>query len=113
MNPDEVCQVVYVTEVTVSRNAKLPFSFSAGGGEIGWPVFPSLNFVESGRPNGNRNQETESSKAEMILKEKLIQELPTCAVCLERMDEAITGLMTVTCQHTFHCSCLSKWSDGR
>ncbi|KAF8489082.1 zf-UBP-domain-containing protein [Russula emetica] len=39
--------------------------------------------------------------------------LPTCPVCLERMDSAVTGLVTVPCSHTFHCECLSKWGDGR
>ncbi|CAH6722138.1 RING finger protein Etp1p [[Candida] jaroonii] len=38
-------------------------------------------------------------------------ELPTCPVCLERMDANITGLLTIPCQHTFHCQCLSKWKD--
>lgn len=38
-------------------------------------------------------------------------ELPTCPVCLERMDET-TGLLTIQCQHVFHCACLSKWKDG-
>lgn len=38
-------------------------------------------------------------------------ELPTCPVCLERMDET-TGLLTILCQHVFHCSCLSKWKDN-
>ena len=35
-------------------------------------------------------------------------ELPTCPVCLERMDET-TGLATIFCQHVFHCTCLQKW----
>lgn len=35
-------------------------------------------------------------------------ELPTCPVCLERMDES-TGLLTILCQHVFHCNCLEKW----
>ena len=35
-------------------------------------------------------------------------ELPTCPVCLERMDES-TGLLTIQCQHVFHCSCLQNW----
>ncbi|KAI9247183.1 BRCA1-associated protein 2-domain-containing protein [Phascolomyces articulosus] len=39
-------------------------------------------------------------------------ELPTCPVCLERMDESITGLMAIQCEHTFQCYCLSKWGDG-
>ncbi|KAF9462930.1 hypothetical protein BDZ94DRAFT_1282774 [Collybia nuda] len=42
-----------------------------------------------------------------------VYELPTCPVCLERMDSAITGLITVPCSHTFHCTCLSKWGDSR
>ncbi|TPX38042.1 hypothetical protein SmJEL517_g00049 [Synchytrium microbalum] len=39
-------------------------------------------------------------------------ELPTCPVCLERMDSAATGLLTIICHHTFHCSCLAKWGDS-
>jgi BRCA1-associated protein len=35
-------------------------------------------------------------------------ELPTCPVCLERMDDT-TGLLTILCQHVFHCACLTKW----
>lgn len=38
-------------------------------------------------------------------------ELPTCPVCLEKLDHEITGLLTIPCQHTFHCLCLSKWRD--
>ncbi|KAI9806123.1 MAG: hypothetical protein M1833_004530 [Piccolia ochrophora] len=37
-----------------------------------------------------------------------LMELPTCPVCLERMDET-TGLLTILCQHVFHCACLQKW----
>lgn len=28
------------------------------------------------------------------------------------MDENVTGLLTILCQHTFHGHCLSKWGDG-
>ncbi|KIJ62026.1 hypothetical protein HYDPIDRAFT_95269 [Hydnomerulius pinastri MD-312] len=45
--------------------------------------------------------------------QSLMYELPTCPVCLERMDAAVTGLITVPCSHTFHCMCLSKWGDSR
>lgn len=40
-----------------------------------------------------------------------LTELPTCVVCLERMDASATGLLTIACEHTFHCACLSKWVD--
>jgi len=38
-------------------------------------------------------------------------ELPTCTVCLERMDESVDGILTILCNHSFHGSCLAKWSD--
>ncbi|KAI1327367.1 glycerol-3-phosphate acyltransferase [Xylariaceae sp. FL0255] len=38
-------------------------------------------------------------------------ELPTCPVCLERMDDT-AGLLTILCQHVFHCSCLQKWKGS-
>ncbi|CCF55637.1 hypothetical protein KAFR_0A01990 [Kazachstania africana CBS 2517] len=40
-------------------------------------------------------------------------ELPTCPVCLERMDSETTGLITIPCQHTFHCQCLDKWKNSQ
>ena len=36
-------------------------------------------------------------------------ELPTCPVCLERMDESIEGILTILCNHSFHDVCLAKW----
>ncbi|KAG7202365.1 hypothetical protein KM043_018691 [Ampulex compressa] len=38
-------------------------------------------------------------------------ELPSCPVCLERMDESVDGILTILCNHTFHSSCLGKWGD--
>ncbi|PHH66001.1 hypothetical protein CDD81_949 [Ophiocordyceps australis] len=38
-------------------------------------------------------------------------ELPTCPVCLERMDDT-NGLMTIPCSHVFHCSCLRSWKGS-
>lgn len=37
-------------------------------------------------------------------------ELPTCPVCLERMDAQTTGLLTILCNHTFHTACLAQWT---
>jgi BRCA1-associated protein len=47
-----------------------------------------------------------------IDREKLY-ELPSCPVCLERLDSSITGLVTLPCAHTFDCECLRKWGDSR
>lgn len=38
-------------------------------------------------------------------------ELPTCPVCLERMDESVEGILTILCNHSFHSGCLVKWGD--
>ncbi|RWS28418.1 brca1-associated protein-like protein [Leptotrombidium deliense] len=38
-------------------------------------------------------------------------ELPTCPVCLERMDESVEGILTILCNHSFHSNCLDKWGD--
>ncbi|CEP60855.1 Etp1p LALA0_S02e01178g [Lachancea lanzarotensis] len=45
--------------------------------------------------------------------QKVDVELPTCPVCLERLDSEVTGLATIPCQHTFHCQCLNSWKDSR
>ncbi|GLI59895.1 hypothetical protein VaNZ11_001933 [Volvox africanus] len=38
-------------------------------------------------------------------------ELPTCPVCLERLDEHVSGIVTTVCNHMFHSECLQKWAD--
>ncbi|XP_052751884.1 BRCA1-associated protein [Galleria mellonella] len=40
-------------------------------------------------------------------------ELPTCAVCLERMDESVAGVLSVQCAHAFHAACLARWRAAR
>ncbi|ORY62693.1 uncharacterized protein BCR38DRAFT_486947 [Pseudomassariella vexata] len=82
----------------------------------------SINFETPSRPNGSFPDLSydpftpSSSAATAGLKPfppptpNLI-ELPTCPVCLERMDET-TGLLTILCQHVFHCSCLQKWKGS-
>ncbi|RDL39600.1 uncharacterized protein BP5553_03940 [Venustampulla echinocandica] len=78
----------------------------------------SFQTPTSSRPNNSfpelsHDPFTPSSSASAFLKPfppptpNLI-ELPTCPVCLERMDDT-TGLLTILCQHVFHCACLQKW----
>lgn len=40
-----------------------------------------------------------------------LTEMPTCPVCLERLDASSSGVLTTICNHTFHCTCLSQWLD--
>uniref|UniRef100_A0A6B2L352 BRCA1-associated protein n=1 Tax=Arcella intermedia TaxID=1963864 RepID=A0A6B2L352_9EUKA len=38
-------------------------------------------------------------------------ELPHCTICLERLDATVSGLLTVICNHSFHCDCLLRWQE--
>lgn len=38
-----------------------------------------------------------------------LTELPTCAVCLERMDDSVLAIL---CNHSFHANCLEQWADN-
>ena len=45
-----------------------------------------------------------------------VTELPECIVCLERMDESVTGMnltSTILCNHTFHGKCLKQWNNQK
>lgn len=85
MSPDEVCHVVYVASIEVRKTASVPFTFPTSTSILEEPAASSST----------------------------TQELPSCVVCLERLDSNITGLITIPCQHTFHCACLSRWASGR
>ncbi|XP_057537540.1 BRAP2 RING ZnF UBP domain-containing protein 1 [Amaranthus tricolor] len=37
-------------------------------------------------------------------------ELPTCPICLERLDQDTSGIQSTLCDHSFQCSCISKWT---
>ncbi|XP_051132373.1 BRAP2 RING ZnF UBP domain-containing protein 1 [Andrographis paniculata] len=37
-------------------------------------------------------------------------ELPSCPVCLERLDPDTSGIQSTLCDHSFLCSCVSKWT---
>ncbi|KAE8654511.1 topless-related protein 4-like [Hibiscus syriacus] len=36
--------------------------------------------------------------------------LPTCPICLERLDPDTSGIVSMFCDHSFQCSCPSKWT---
>ncbi|OQR98728.1 hypothetical protein THRCLA_21879 [Thraustotheca clavata] len=39
-------------------------------------------------------------------------EIPTCPVCLDRLDASASGILTTLCNHTFHCDCLFRWEES-
>ncbi|KAF5019986.1 hypothetical protein F66182_7992 [Fusarium sp. NRRL 66182] len=87
----QICHVVFVKSITFetptrrkSSAALSPLSSSAG-------MSSSLRPFPPPTPN--------------------LVELPTCPVCLERMDET-NGLLTIPCSHVFHCTCLQNWKGA-
>ncbi|KAI4387081.1 hypothetical protein MLD38_004941 [Melastoma candidum] len=39
-------------------------------------------------------------------------EQPWCPVCLEKLDLDTSGILTTICNHSFHISCISRWTDS-
>lgn len=99
-----LAHIVYVTQVTVSTSSRLPYAYPQLANSDPWPL------PRESDAGGVAAADADPA-ARLAL--SLAQELPTCPVCLERMDSNLTGLMTVSCQHTFHCDCLSRWGDAR
>ncbi|KAK5626212.1 hypothetical protein RRF57_001927 [Xylaria bambusicola] len=91
----ETCNVAFIRSITFDT----PTAPNAS--------FPGLNhdpFMPSAVPEYNSLKPFPPRTPDLI-------ELPTCPVCLERMDDT-TGLLTILCQHVFHCSCLQKWEGA-
>lgn len=95
----ESCQVVYIQSVEFNSHIK------ASDDDIPYLLEDDFTALTSTSSNNT------TTKPSPPLPRSL-HELPTCPVCLERMDTSVTGLLTILCQHTFHCQCLSKWGDG-
>ncbi|KAI1124222.1 Zn-finger in ubiquitin-hydrolase [Nemania abortiva] len=91
----ETCNVAFIRSITFDT----PMASNAS--------FPDLNhdpFMPSVVPEYGSLKPFPPPTPDLI-------ELPTCPVCLERMDDT-TGLLTILCQHVFHCSCLQKWKGA-
>lgn len=99
----ETCHVVFVKSVEVARNQ-----------DLGTARNPTATAAST---SGNTNRDSvlrasvNATNKPVAPPTPALVELPTCPVCLERMDES-TGLLTILCQHVFHCTCLEKWSGG-
>ena len=79
----EVCHVVSISSIKLKSTITPPFTF------------PYSTDIESAtRPTD-------------------LVEIPTCPVCLERLDSSVTGVVQISCSHSYHCSCLLKWGDSR
>ncbi|KAF9942786.1 hypothetical protein BGZ67_010418 [Mortierella alpina] len=124
----EICHVVYLKTIEIRAGCMPPYAF---------PFLNEDPFLQNKSPTSttaaistsatlgsttalpdNDTIATDSNSTQLIQSVTAstdpagLAELPTCPVCLERMDSSVTGLLTILCQHTFHCHCLSKWGEG-
>ncbi|KAK4934723.1 hypothetical protein LTR10_024096 [Elasticomyces elasticus] len=96
----ETCHVVFLKSVELIQTSTLEESNGLSSPTTSYPRMSNDPFIPA----------TTTTKP-LAPRTPSLVELPTCPVCLERMDET-TGLLTIPCQHVFHCTCLEKWSGG-
>lgn len=106
----ENCHVVFIKSVEfLSPDDKVDGfdSHIEAGAAANFPHNTNDPFTPIHSSKTSKSQSLSSMKPQAPPPPNLL-ELPTCPVCLERMDET-TGLLTILCQHVFHCACLEKW----
>ncbi|KAJ2845508.1 hypothetical protein IWW36_004755 [Coemansia brasiliensis] len=95
----ETCHVVYVYEVRCEMH-EINSATDIDKGSQTVRAMPAAEFM---MPGVDAYTLSNALKGE---------ELPTCPVCLERLDSVVSGLLTTLCQHLFHCRCLAQWGSG-
>lgn len=40
-------------------------------------------------------------------------ELPTCPVCLDKLDAMTSGIHTSICRHSYKCDCIDRWTTSK
>eukprot|EP00282_Hemiselmis_andersenii_P035909 CAMPEP_0169429814 /NCGR_PEP_ID=MMETSP1042-20121227/2064_1 /TAXON_ID=464988 /ORGANISM="Hemiselmis andersenii, Strain CCMP1180" /LENGTH=343 /DNA_ID=CAMNT_0009540083 /DNA_START=11 /DNA_END=1038 /DNA_ORIENTATION=+ len=102
----ERCIVVFVAAVNFLDD-KQPAPPSASPPPTG--SSPPSHAPVAAREGGGSGGD--SLKGTPFASHECLTELPSCPVCLERLDMSVTGIMTTICNHSFHCRCLSDWPD--
>ncbi|KAF9538057.1 hypothetical protein EC957_007271 [Mortierella hygrophila] len=114
----EICHVVHLKSIEIRAGSMPPYAFPFLNDD---PFLQSHHSsstaatqpkVGEGSPHHQQHGSSNSLSMSSLQSDHGLAELPTCPVCLERMDSSVTGLLTILCQHTFHCHCLSKWGEG-
>ena len=107
MQAEETCELVYVTGFTASGSTTPPVPYPMSSNLEPWPIIHASSNEPDASLRALRPYQSGSGLRENAF------ELPTCPVCLDRLDARLSGIITVMCQHTFHCTCLQRWSDSR
>ncbi|KAI8819430.1 uncharacterized protein EV422DRAFT_551031 [Fimicolochytrium jonesii] len=119
----ETCHVVYIKSVEFKSHAIPPYAFPPMPNDPSTLFLPNRLTIGSDAstkqaPGGMSMAPEETPDEHSPLRSSKspvgpgLLELPTCPVCLDRMDASVSGLLTIVCHHTFHCHCLAKWGDS-
>ena len=103
LEPEFVCKLLFVKDVEL-----IDVDIDTGG-DAG---------VGDGGGDGGRVERVERvERAEHV--ESVLQgceqprvELPSCPVCLDRLEPSASGIVTTVCNHRFHNQCLRQWVDS-
>ncbi|KAG0264426.1 hypothetical protein BGZ95_003586 [Linnemannia exigua] len=112
----EICHVVYLKSIEIRAGSMPPYAFPFLNDDPFLQSHHAAATTAAPAPpetaEGSHHQHSNNQTMSLLHTDHGLAELPTCPVCLERMDSSVTGLLTILCQHTFHCHCLSKWGEG-
>lgn len=137
---NDICHLVWIDRIifvghqddsvmtSTQKGANLPFLFPSQSSATSSPSsslrpiqaqLQGFTFDEVGvspLPDSNLSTDTFIKPSNQTLLSQHLSnnewiEMPTCPVCLDRLDSSVTGLFTSLCNHTFHCSCIIKWDD--
>jgi BRCA1-associated protein len=136
LEPEILCRLVYVREVEVIEAGRRGLRGGGGGGAGGDGEKAGGDDDGDGgkAPAAGGDSGSKANKASTKSKAKAAAppgpklptppasflpappghtELPSCPVCLERLDERATGggIVTTVCNHQFHSDCLQRWGD--
>lgn len=113
----EDCKVVFVSKVELIAQLN-----DAGDDTVALGKLEESNeFGEHHLARNSGKQPSSSSSSSIVatsntvpddMDSRIKVELPSCPVCLERLDSESSGIITTMCNHRFHCDCLTKWGDG-
>lgn len=99
-----------------------PFVLQAPGGDADEPsragVKGGAEDSLRGSPSGDETADEDGRDALLVTAAATLAssasdsgsvEMPTCPVCLDRLDAPASGLLTTICNHSFHADCLRSW----
>ncbi|KNE59465.1 hypothetical protein AMAG_03743 [Allomyces macrogynus ATCC 38327] len=105
----QLCSIVKVTAVEFAATAAPPVAFPHDVLLLGPAAAAATTTNHDAGTTATMGVGTAQTATGAVVD---LHELPSCPVCLERMDAATTGILTILCQHTFHCGCLRRWEGA-